>query len=150
VHTTAKSDARLAIDLSGNLNSGAAVNVHKEVFRNDVSNITVGKWVLMTVEMPVPADFNLGATHLMRVYVQGSTGAGSTTYFDDLSFHPKDMSFSGSVYQANTGWLIATLDNENFGTYFNYDAAGRLTSTYKETSKGTFLISEKLYHFAKP
>lgn len=54
-----------------------------------------------------------------------------------------------SMFQIIGTPLFATLDEENFASYFEYDAAGRVTATYKETRLGVKKISESQYNFGK-
>lgn len=146
VHKLSPPAAALTIQLNGT--AGSALSVTKTVTRNNSANVTVGDWVLMSTEIEVPDNFNTSLTHNMTVSL--SNTGNSKAYFDDFSFHPKDAVVTGNVYNEKTGALMAQLDNDNFATFYNYDNALRLTTTYKEYSGGTKKISESIYHYAKP
>jgi hypothetical protein len=147
VHKTSSANASLSIDLNG------SSNISKTVFKSDASNIVVGDWVLMSLEIDVPQNFNLSQAHSLKVTTANFNGGSqsySNAYFDDLSFHPKDAVITGNVYNEQNGLLIAQLDNENFATLYNYDEGGRIISTYKEYSGGIKKVTESQYHFFKP
>jgi hypothetical protein len=44
------------------------------------------------------------------------------------------------VYDPQTHWLLAELDNRNFATFYNYDEEGSLVQVKQETEKGIFTI----------
>ncbi|WP_163408516.1 RHS repeat domain-containing protein [Flavobacterium ajazii] len=92
---------------------------------NDILPFTesydAGSWVLKTAYVDVP----LGDCSIFI------TSSGATLYFDDLMIRPVSSSITGYVYNE---WdeLTAIIGNNGLGTKFEYDAAGRLTKTYKE------------------
>lgn len=141
--------AALTLSLTGITGTATPISVTNSITRANTANLTVGDWVLMSVDITVPANLNLGLTHNLSVSLTTPPDAG-TAYFDDLAFHPKDAVLTGNVYNEKTGLLVAQLDNENFATLYNYDNAGRVLTTYKEYSGGTKKITETSYHFAKP
>ena len=53
-------------------------------------------------------------------------------YLDDFRMHPISTSINSYVYDQETDELLYILDNNNIGTLYCYDQAGRLCSTYKE------------------
>ena len=147
VHKLSPPTAALSLQLNGTT-TGAYTDT-KTVMRNNPANVTVGDWVLMSVELEVPANFNTGATHNMLLSLSNNGSAGKA-YFDDLAFHPKDAMMTGHVYNEKTGALVAQLDNDNFATFYTYDQAMRLTSASKEYSGGIRKVTESTYHYAKP
>lgn len=147
VHKLSPPTAALSIHISGT--AGSTYADTKTIMRNNPANVTVGDWILMSVELEVPANFNTGATHTMLVSLSNN-GSGSVAYFDDLAFHPKDAVMTGNVYNDKTGALVAQLDNDNFATFYTYDQAMRLTSASKEYSGGIKKVTESTYHYAKP
>ena len=46
------------------------------------------------------------------------------------------------VYDPVTFWLKATLNVDNYATFFHYNEQGALTLTKQETEKGIFTVSE--------
>lgn len=146
VHRFSPSTAALSIAINGI--AGSAYSDTKTVTRNNATNVTVGDWILMSVELEVPSNFSTAAPHRMTVSL--SNPGSSKAYFDDFAFHPKDAVMTGNVYDVRTGALVAQLDNDNFATKYVYDNALRLTSTFKEYSGGVKKITESTYHYAKP
>ena len=67
---------------------------------------------------------------------------GSNVYFDDFRFHPFDAQVQTFVYNYNKSRLSATLDENNYATFYEYDDAGNLVRLKKETEKGIRTIKE--------
>jgi YD repeat-containing protein len=149
VHKSSPDNASLALACDGSV-GGAATYLWEAVAKNDPANITVGDWILMSVQLTIPENFvETGGTHNNSLGVSVWNLGGSTAYYDDLMLRPVDAPITGTVYDPHTGRVIATLDNENFASWFEYDAAGRVTSTYTETRLGIKKISETQYHFSR-
>ncbi len=143
VHKNSPSTAKLFARLVNS--STQAIVTSWDVQRSNAGNVTVGDWVLMNLEFNIPSTTNISTTFLQvgLLNPSGSTDA----YFDDFTFHPVDAVINGNVYDYRTGRLVASLDNENFATFLNYDAAGRPTSVYKETkTHGVKKISQTEYN----
>ncbi|MBD2769220.1 PKD domain-containing protein [Hymenobacter sp. BT664] len=71
----------------------------------------------------------------------GSTG---TAWYDDLRLHPEKGNMKSYVYQLNDYRLRAILDEENFASFFYYDAQGNLYLTKKETEEGIKTLTENV------
>jgi hypothetical protein len=143
VHKNSPSTAKLFARLI-NSNNQQIVN-YWDVVRSNTNNIQVGDWVLMNLEFNIPSNINPSITFL-QVGLLNPNGTADA-YFDDFTFHPVNSEINGNVYDYRTSRLIATLDNENFATYINYDAAGRPTSVYKESKQyGIKKVSETEYN----
>ena len=69
----------------------------------------------------------------------GSTG---TAWYDDLRLHPEKGNMKSYVYQLDDYRLRAILDEENFASFFYYDAEGNLYLTKKETAEGIKTLTE--------
>lgn len=67
---------------------------------------------------------------------------GANFYYDDLRIFPFASNSKGFVYHPVTRKLMATLDENNYATFYEYDAEGNLVRTKKETSKGILTVSE--------
>jgi YD repeat-containing protein len=67
-----------------------------------------------------------------------------------MRLEPLSAPITGYVYDEKTGLLKATLNNENFATYYTYDGAGRLTKVEKETAAGVKKVSETFYQYGRP
>jgi len=82
--------------------------------------------------------------------VQATFTAGATTYLclplnyyvDDIRIFPYNSDMKSFVYHPYNEKLIATLDENNFATFYEYDQEGNLVRTKKETEKGIMTISE--------
>ncbi len=61
---------------------------------------------------------------------------------DDIRFFPADGNMKSFVYNPVNEKLMATLDENNFATLYEYDQEGNLVRTKKETEKGIMTISE--------
>ena len=63
-------------------------------------------------------------------------------YFDDIRIHPFNASMKSYVYDPETLWLTAELDDNNYATIYEYDMEGQLIRIKKETSRGIMTIQE--------
>jgi hypothetical protein len=81
-------------------------------------------------------------------------------YFDDFRVHLLDASLTTYVYDNFSGELSYLLDANNFYTYFEYDAMGRLLRTSrellnfdfgdgKESYRADKVLSEVEYHYGR-
>ncbi|MCH2233783.1 MAG: PKD domain-containing protein [Crocinitomicaceae bacterium] len=67
---------------------------------------------------------------------------GYATYFDDIRIHPFNSSMKSYVYDGETFWLTAELDDNNYATFYEYDQEGGLIRIKKETARGIVTIQE--------
>ncbi len=63
-------------------------------------------------------------------------------YFDDIRVYPAQGNMKSFVYDPDTKKLMAELDENNYATFYEYDAEGGLVRVKKETEKGVFTIQE--------
>lgn len=63
-------------------------------------------------------------------------------FIDDVRVMPVDANMKSFVYNPINQKLMATLDENNFASFFEYDQEGNLVRTKKETEKGIMTISE--------
>lgn len=63
-------------------------------------------------------------------------------YIDDVRIYPIDANMRSFVYNPINERLMATLDENNYATYYEYDQEGNLVRTKKETERGIITISE--------
>jgi hypothetical protein len=69
--------------------------------------------------------------------------SGSTTsYFDDIRIQPFNSTMKTFVYDPVTQKLLATLDENNYATIYEYDNEGNLTRIKKETINGLMTLQE--------
>jgi len=71
-----------------------------------------------------------------------NNNSGVDAYFDDIRIHPYNGSMKSYVYDPETLWLTAELDDNNYATFYEYDKEGKLIRIKKETSKGIMTIQE--------
>ena len=57
-------------------------------------------------------------------------------YFDDIRVFPFDANMKSFVYDPTTLKLVATLDENNYATFYTYDDEGKLEKVSKETTEG--------------
>ena len=63
-------------------------------------------------------------------------------YFDDIRMHPFNSNMKTFVYHPVTQRLMSELDENNYATFYEYDAEGGLIRVKKETEKGVYTIQE--------
>lgn len=64
-------------------------------------------------------------------------------YLDDIRVFPADAEMESFVYDNRDYKIMATLDRNNFATFFQYDAEGKLIRQKTETEKGIMTIKEQ-------
>ncbi len=63
-------------------------------------------------------------------------------YFDDIRVYPKNGSMVSYVYDPISLKLVATLDENNYATLYEYDEEGGLIRVKKETERGIYTVKE--------
>lgn len=76
--------------------------------------------------------------------VKFKAGSAGTAWFDDLRLQPEKGNMKAYVYDLKDYRLRAILDEENFASFFFYDAEGNLYLTKKETERGIKTITENV------
>jgi hypothetical protein len=104
-----------------------------------LSAITVEGWTKIYGEFVVPAGAESLGIHL---YGGASQSGPGTSYFDDIRVYPAESNMVSYVYDRSDYRLSATLDNNNFATYYYYDPSGNLYLTKKETERGIVTLQE--------
>jgi hypothetical protein len=61
-------------------------------------------------------------------------------FVDDIRVQPFNSTLKTYVYNPNTLWLMAELDNQNYATFYNYDNEGKLVQVKKETVNGIMTL----------
>jgi len=79
------------------------------------------------------------------VVSMNATGSESS-FFDDVRIYPKDGAMTSYVYHPHTMRLSATLDANNFASFYEYDAEGGLVRVKKETEEGIVTLQESRKH----
>lgn len=109
------------------------LTVNRATSRHNFSNIING-WQQADLTFRTGA----AATTLVLTLVPGSGGA----YYDDIRIFPLNANMKSFVYHPLNEKLMATLDENNYATFYEYDQEGNLIRTKKETEKGIITISE--------
>jgi len=94
------------------------------------SNIIDG-WQQVEASFPVDIAATTAQILLPRGY-----------YVDDIRIYPANANMKSFVYHPFNEKLMATLDENNFATLYEYDQEGNLVRVKKETTKGIMTISE--------
>ncbi|WP_118953408.1 hypothetical protein [Taibaiella helva] len=63
-------------------------------------------------------------------------------FVDDIRILPMDANMKAFVYHPVNQKLVATLDENNFASFYEYDQEGNLVRTKKETEKGIITVME--------
>lgn len=71
------------------------------------------------------------------------------TLFDDIRIQPFNSGMETYVYDPTNYRLRATLSNQNYATFYNYDEEGNLTQTKVETERGIKTISSNRNNIKK-
>lgn len=87
-------------------------------------------------------NFSTVSTGNIVDVIISSPTVSSISYFDDIRIHPMDANMKSFVYDNNTQRLMATLDENNYATFFEYDEEGNLVRTKRETERGIITINE--------
>lgn len=94
------------------------------------SNVIDG-WVLYEGTVNVTDNTNKVSLYL---------SAGNN--YDDIRIYPADGNMKAFVYDSWNQKLIATLDENNFATMYQYDDEGQLIRINKETERGILTVQE--------
>ncbi len=78
----------------------------------------------------------------VEFFLKGDATDGSSTYFDDMRVHPFDGKLKTYVYDPLKQLLWAELDENNYATFYEYNAEGKLVRVKKETEKGIVTLKE--------
>jgi hypothetical protein len=98
-------------------------------------NKIIDGWQRIEQEFTIPST----ATNLLLKL--NNTGTQSA-YYDDIRIFPTDGQMKTYVYDPITLRLTATLDENNYATFYEYDEEGKLIRVKKETEKGIMTIQE--------
>lgn len=93
-------------------------------------------WQRIVGSFTIPAN-----TTELKIHLKNSSGLNEA-FFDDIRVHPFNASMKSYVYDPETFWLTAELDDNNYATFYEYDQEGQLIRIKKETSRGIMTIQE--------
>lgn len=90
----------------------------------------------------VDVEFTDDGTFKNSIFAIRFNTGGSPLYVDDVRLSPKTGGLKTFVYDPVTFWLKASLNVDNYATFYYYNEQGALTLTKQETEKGIFSVSE--------
>ncbi|MBQ4820656.1 immunoglobulin domain-containing protein [Aquimarina sp. MMG016] len=90
----------------------------------------------------ISASFKIPENAANLTITLKNKGTDINAYFDDVRVHPFDSSMKTFVYDPLTQRLQAELDDNNYATFYEYDAEGGLVRVKKETERGVYTIQE--------
>lgn len=127
----------------GYVNSGTFVETTGSIF--SVPAVTKSKivegWQKIDLEFTADVDNQTVAIQ----FVPGTYGL----YVDDIRFSPKTGGITTYVYDPVKFWLRASLNVDNYATFFYYDEAGNLVLKKIETEEGIQTITESRAHVSE-
>lgn len=85
-----------------------------------------------------------------RVNFAFKNGTTNIAYFDDFRIQPFRSSMKSYVYDLKSTRLLATLDDENYATFYEYDQEGMLERVKRETERGVMTVQETRKSTRKP
>lgn len=85
-------------------------------------------------------------TNTTEVIIRYQTDAGVKAWFDDFRLHPKDGALVTYVYEPLSLRLTAVQDQNNYSSFYEYDAEGNMVRVKKETDKGLVTLQENRVH----
>jgi hypothetical protein len=91
-------------------------------------------WQRFGANFTVPAS----ATSILVTMVGGT----NTTYYDDIRLQPFSAEMTTYVYDPSSLRTVATLDENNYATFYEYNDEGILMRVKKETDRGVMTIKE--------
>jgi YD repeat-containing protein len=107
-------------------------------------NPTNGKWVYIQIVIDIPAKAaTLGGSALARCY-PCNYNTSKSIIVDDIRFRPIDAQMSTYTYDPLTWKLTSITDKNNITSYYEYDAAGRL-SLVRDQDKN--IVKRNTYHY---
>ncbi|MCG8331790.1 MAG: hypothetical protein MI974_29155 [Chitinophagales bacterium] len=88
----------------------------------------------------IEGDFVVdGSTQAVKFYVESAV---SGIYMDDFRIHPFRSNMQSYVYDPFSLRLMASLDENNYATFYEYDDEGLLVRVKRETDQGVATIQE--------
>jgi hypothetical protein len=103
----------------------------------------VEDWKLVEGTLSTPA---LSGDNSLILLVKPTDAA---VYIDDIRVHPFDTHIKSYVYDDKTMRLMAEIDENGFGTFYEYDDEGLLVRIKKETERGVMTIKEARSSYKK-
>jgi hypothetical protein len=116
---------------------------------NEEHGDKINGWQRYTCKFNIPAGVNVDKVNLKIINTSPTDTQSPITactqrhiYLDDFRVHPSDGNMKSFVYDQLTNRLMATLDENNYATFYEYDEEGNLIRTKVETERGIYTIQE--------
>jgi len=107
--------------------------------------VKAGNWCLLRTDLAISSS-ELSTNCKVRASVSNGASSGTAIY-DDFRVLPYDAEMSNKVFEHQFNRLTSTLDADNFATYYNYDARGRVTESKIEVQNiGKKVVKKMRYH----
>jgi hypothetical protein len=103
-----------------------------------------GEWALCEATV-APNSFILPSTNKTFTITLVRTSP-ETTLIDDVRIQPLDAEMTCYVYDPGTLRLLATLDDQHFGLFYQYNMEGQLIRKMIETERGVKTVQETQYN----
>ncbi|KOY84405.1 hypothetical protein AD998_21305 [bacterium 336/3] len=127
------------------LNKSNAVITNKRV--NVVAQ--TGEWRLCEANFVSSELSQILLKDSFKISLEKSVGFSSQIFIDDIAVQPLDSEIASYVYDPKTLRLLASLDSQHFGMYYQYNYEGKLVRKLVETERGIKTIQETQYNTPK-
>jgi len=107
-----------------------------------------GNWVLLRLDFDLSNENYMTANNV-QVFVRNNSAGGNSIY-DDLRILPYHADMTNWVFDHAFNRVVSGLDNDNFASYSNYDARGRVMESAVELQDvGKNTVQKFLYNDQK-
>jgi hypothetical protein len=96
-------------------------------------------WKRLKYDFTIPA--NAQRMEIIQRNIQPANN-GTACYMDDFRIHPFEGTMKAYAYDNKTYRLMATLDENNYATFYEYDDEGLLIRVKRETDEGIVTVQE--------
>lgn len=108
---------------------------------NERKSKIIDGWQQYFYEFTIPA--NVTGTFQLTF---SNLNTNADAFFDDVRIHPFNANMKSYVYNYLNHRLMAELDDNNYATFYEYDAEGKLIRVKKETERGVYTIQQSINH----
>ncbi len=105
----------------------------------------VGEWSLYQVEV-TDANSTTKKIDATINFTTNNLASSPYIYVDDLRIQPIDAQVNAYVYDKATYKILAQLNDQNLGLFYQYDDEGKLISKQVETERGLKTVTEASYN----
>ncbi|MBV8255080.1 MAG: hypothetical protein JO154_20935 [Chitinophaga sp.] len=116
---------------AGNIKPSLSIKVDDKALDYQLK-ATVEKW------KQIEGEFVVSGTGTFQLFIPSAAG----TLIDDIRIYPYNGSMQTHAYDEKTLRLMATMDENNFATFYEYDDEGTLIRVKKETDRGIMTLKE--------